>query len=137
VRKNKTAIPQVMAEKRTVVGIERSALVGKLRSVTVDYFGDKLNVTYKPSEMSPAKEAELARLRKEAEEAEEGDDAARGAEQLASRLAEVMVSWDVVEDGEPLPPTKTTLMEFPNALLVHISSAIGDDMRPNPKTGRR
>lgn len=119
------------------MGIERSALTSKLRGVTVDYFGDKLSVTYKPSEMSPAKEAELARLRKEAEDAEEGDDAARGAEQLASRLAEVLVGWDVVEDGKPLPPTKDNLMEFPNALLVHISTAIGDDMRPNSKTGKR
>lgn len=127
-------------EKRIVVGIERNALMQKLRTVTVDYFGDKLNVTYKPGEMSPAKEAELARLRREAQENEEDGDedaAARNSEQLAGRLAEVMVSWDVLEDGEPLPSSKANLMTFPNALLVHISSAIGDDMRPNPKTGKR
>ena len=51
--------------------------------------------------------------------------------------SELLVSWDIVEDGEPLPPTKEVLMTFPNALLGHIVTAIGEDSAPKPRSVRR
>jgi hypothetical protein len=124
--------------------VERSKIAAVLRSIRVDYFGEAITVTYKPDGMTPAKEAELARLRQEAEDHRNGDGdvsigdtLAGNAEQLAERLAELLVSWDIVEDGEPLPPTKENLMTFPNALLGHIVTAIGEDLAPKVKTFRR
>jgi hypothetical protein len=123
--------------------IERSKISAVLRSIRVDYFGEAVTITYKPDGMTPAKEAELARLRQEAEDHRNGDGEdtqailAGNAEQLAERLAELLVSWDIVEDGEPLPPTKENLMTFPNALLGHIVTAIGEDLAPKVKTFRR
>ena len=79
----------------------------------------------------------------EAEEHRNGDGTntqtvlAENAEQLAERLAELLVSWDVTEDGEPIPPTKENLMTFPNALLGHIVTAIGEDLAPKVRTTRR
>jgi len=123
--------------------VERSKIAAVLRSIRVDYFGEAVTITYKPDGMTPAKEAELARLRLEAEEHRNGDGEdtqailAGNAEQLAERLAELLVSWDIVEDGEPLPPTKENLMTFPNALLGHIVTAIGEDLAPKPRSARR
>lgn len=123
------------------MGIERSKLNAILRTVKVDYFGESLTVTYKPNAVTPAKEAELARARKAAqEESDETDNAsesAANAELLAERLSEIMAGWDVMEDGALLPTTKENLMTFPNALLVHISVAIGEDMAPKAKTRQR
>src|SRR5262245_52883752 len=123
--------------------IERSAIAAVLRTLKVDYFGDTLTVTYKPDAMTPAKQAETARLRKEADALRNGDGSqglgalAESLEQVASELAEVMVSWDVVENGVPVTPTKENLMTFPNALLGHIIGAIGEDVLPKAKTSRR
>ena len=123
--------------------VDRSKISAILRSIRVDYFGEVITVTYKPDGMTPAKEAELARLRLEAEEHRNGDGEdtqailAGNAEQLAERLAELLVSWDITDDGEPLPPTKENLMTFPNALLGHIVTAIGEDLAPKAKTFRR
>lgn len=122
------------------MGIERKKLAGILRTVPVDYFGEQLSVTYKPAQMTPQRSAQLAQAREEAEEAE--GDSALGAEAqagalLAERLADALVSWDVMEDGQPLPPTKENLMTFANALLVHIAGALGEDQAPNRKTGKR
>jgi hypothetical protein len=123
--------------------VERSKIEAVLRSIRVDYFGEAVTVTYRPDGMTPAKEAELARLQREAEDHRNGDGEdmqstlAGNAEQLAERLAELLVSWDIVEDGEPLPPTKENLMTFPNALLGHIVTAIGEDLAPKARTTRR
>jgi hypothetical protein len=123
--------------------VERSKIAAVLRSIRVDYFGEAITITYKPDGMTPAKEAELARLRQEAEDHRNGDGEdtqatlAGNAEQLAERLAELLVSWDIVDDGEPLPPTKENLMTFPNALLGHIVTAIGEDLAPKARTSRR
>lgn len=123
--------------------VERSKIEAVLRSIRMDYFGEAVTITYRPDGMTPAKEAELARLQREAEDHRNGDGQdtqatlARNAEQLAERLAELLVSWDIVEDGEPLPPTKENLMTFPNALLGHIVTAIGEDLAPKARTSRR
>jgi hypothetical protein len=123
--------------------IERSKISAVLRSIQVDYFGESVIVTYRPDGMTPAKEAELARLRQLTLDERNGDGQdqqemlAENAELLAERLAELLVSWDVLEDGEPIPPTKENLMTFPNALLGHIVSAIGEDLAPKARTSRR
>jgi len=117
-----------------------SRITGIVRSAEVDYFGEKLNITYKPSEMTPQRDAEFAKLRKEAEESDEQGDfgaIATAAEQMAGRLAAILVTWDVMNNGEPMPPTKENLMAFPYALQIHIYSAINEDMRPKAKTGKR
>lgn len=125
--------------------LERSRVALVTRQTTVDYFGEKFSIVYKPGEMTPQKEQELADLRAAAEASVEEDESgdadiyatAKQAERLAERIAVILVDWDIVEDGAKLPPTKENLMTFPNALLTHISLAIAEDMSPKMKTRRR
>jgi len=114
----------------------------------VDYFGQNINVVYKPGEITPAKEAELADEREKAQSQDGDFDSnnptevnrllANNAESLAERLANILVHWDVEEeDGTPVGTSKEDLMTFPNAMLSAISSAIGEDMSPKAKRPRR
>jgi len=117
--------------------VERSKIAAVLRSVRVDYFGETITVTYKPDFQTPAKEAELARLKQLAEDHRNGDGDIAKIEEGAERMADLIVSWDVVEDGEPLPPTKENLMTFPSALWAHIIAAVNEDLAPKPRSARR
>jgi hypothetical protein len=119
------------------MAVERSKIAAVLRSIRVDYFGEAITVTYKPDFMTPAKEAELARLKQLAEENHNGDGDIAKIEDGAARMADLIVSWDIVEDGEPLPPTKEVLMTFPSALWAHIIAAVNEDMAPKARTFRR
>lgn len=123
--------------------IFRNRITQGTRTCVVEYFDEKFSVTYSPGAITPAKEAELAEARIAAKEAQEAgetptDDLARNAEILAERLSEILVSWDVVEeDGTVVPTTLEELKTFPNALLMHVSIAIGEDMSPKQKRPRR
>jgi hypothetical protein len=122
--------------------IERSQVDAVLRSIKVDYYGNSLTITYRPDTWSPVKIAETARVRQLEAENRNGDEnayesLARTLDENATDLANVLVSWDMIENGEPLPPTKENLMTFANALLQHVLTAIGEDMAPKARTTRR
>jgi len=122
--------------------VERSQFDTVLRSIKVDYYGNSLTITYRPDAWAPVKIAERARLRQlEADERNGSENAyqslSRTLDDNASDLAEILTSWDMGENGEPLPPTKENLMTFANALLQHILTAIGEDMAPKAKIVRR
>lgn len=122
--------------------IERSAIKAVLRTIPVEYFDKQIvNITYKPDAMTPARAKEIAHQRADAasrngHSTDDEEDAAK-LEENAEQLAEMLVSWDVVEDGTPLATTKENLMTFPNAFLGHILQAIVDDLTPKAKTSRR
>ncbi len=116
------------------MGIERSALTGIVREITVNYFGEKLKIRYRPDvwTASGEMEKELAR-----EESGETPTPTQVAEELINALADGLVGWDVFEDGVEVPPTRENLKTFPNALLAHINDAINQDMYPNLRAARR
>jgi hypothetical protein len=141
VRKSKKAIPQAMAEMSKIVGVELSTLLEKTRTLPVDYFGDTFHVTYKPDELSFLKEKE--RQEAEASQAANADDdeekppSIDAAENTIKRLSNVLVSWDLVMNGEPFPPTFVNLTRIPYAMMGRIWAAINGDSVPNQKTGKR
>lgn len=87
-------------------------------------FGDAvLNIDYKPTAVTPNLEA------REAERKAQGI-VMTG---VAEFLAEIITSWDLVDDkGKPIPPTRDTLMGFGMDVLGVISKAIQEDLVPNP-----
>ena len=123
--------------------IERGKISAVLRSIQVDYFGESVIVILSTGRHDARQRSGVGRLRQLTLDERNGDGQdqqemlAENAELLAERLAELLVSWDVLEDGEPIPPTKENLMTFPNALLGDIVSAIGEDLAPKARTSRR
>lgn len=122
--------------------VERSQIDAVLRTIRIDYYGNSLTVTYRPDALSPLVIAERARSRQLEADERNGDEnayetLARTLDENASDLAGVIVSWDMIENGQPLPPTKENLKTFANALIQHILSAIGEDAAPKARTVRR
>lgn len=122
------------------MGIELSKLTGILRTVKVDYYGESLTVTFRPDELSPAKTAERARLRKEEEAGKylsDTDIAIRDSDDLARLMSKVIVSWDMLNDGEPMAVTEDNMRVLPYALLSHIFDTMNGDMAPKARNTRR
>lgn len=86
------------------------------RTVTIPFDDDTLHVTYKLSAIN----MELADWT-----VEHGSD--RGS--LMDWLARVIVSWDIVDNGDPIPVTRETMERYglPTPLLYMIQTAIRED----------
>lgn len=97
-------------------------LVKDARTVAVDVEGEPLNVTYRPSEITPATEAAMM----------DQVDGSRAGGGLCKLLAKVLVGWELVgEDEKPYPTTEAALRKLPIAFLGLVVKGITDDMRPN------
>ena len=92
------------------------------RTITADYFGDPVNLVYKPSELTPTVEAEIR----------DND------QSVVKVFCKLIVNWDVVDEkGEELPITEEVVGEMPSAFLNALIYACRDDMIPKVKSGRR
>jgi hypothetical protein len=104
--------------------ISLSHMKNDKRTLTVHYFGDECNVTYRPSALTPVTENALR-------DAEDNTT-------LIDTLAEMIVAWDVLdEEGKPLPIEADVLNQLPNAFLGHVLQACREDMLPKSRNGRR
>ena len=94
------------------------------RTVTIKYFGDDCQVTYKPSVLTPTIEDELR--------------ASDDTHALIDVLCEMITAWEVEdEEGAPLPITPDVMGNLPNALLGAIMQGCREDMIPKARSGRR
>jgi len=97
-------------------------LVKDARTVQVDVEGEPLNVTYRPSEITPATESAMM----------DQVDGSRAGGGLCKLLAKVLVSWELVgDDDKPYPTTEAALRKLPIAFLGIVVKGITDDLRPN------
>ena len=105
--------------------IELNQLKANTRAIIVPYFGDSVTLTYRPSVLTPNRESEIKAA------ASEGDNSA-----MLEAISELVVEWDMLLDGKPLPHTVDVLRELPSALLTAIFQGIGEDMAPKAKNAR-
>lgn len=124
------------------------------RSFTLETDMGGLRVTYRPYEMTPAREAELARLGDETleEYEDEGKNTAEteaGLTKLIAQFCTVVEAWDlvgplsdrstgeiIVEAGEPIPVNEKTMRYVSSYFMVQVLNGISEDVRPK-KTRRR
>lgn len=98
------------------------SLSARSREISVEYAGEIIRVTYAPAKVTPAWERGF-------QEALKDEWRTRA---LVDALAEILVGWDLTEEGAPLPVTRESLARLPLDLLGAIFSAIMEDLRPNP-----
>jgi hypothetical protein len=67
------------------------------------------------------------------QEAEAAQKAGEVSETLAKTFAPLVASWDLTDDGKPVPISADALMDVPVDILAGVTSAIGEAQRPNPK----
>jgi len=107
-----------------------------------------VRVTYKPYEMTPAREAELTRLSDStlSDYEDEGKDTAEteaGLTKLIAQFCTIVEAWDlvgplsdgttgdvIVEAGEPIPVNTKTLRYVSSYFMVQVLNALAEDARP-------
>ncbi len=105
--------------------ISISALTANRRTVNIDFSGETLKVTYRPSAINAAQEE------RELADRETGHHVMS----IIRTLIENIVSWDLLgEDGQPLPLTEDALKPLGIDVLQTISNSIVRDALPNRTT---
>lgn len=105
--------------------ISISALAANRRTVKVDFSGETLTINYRPSSINAVQEAR------------ELDERAAGKHvmSMATSLAEIVESWDLVDDaGKPVPVSVELLSTFGLDVLQKMTREIITDLLPNRTT---
>ena len=104
--------------------IRLSDLAAKTRTVTVDFEGTPIEVTYLPGRMTMATQQ---RLQKSTELP-----AGKANRELATILAELVAGWDVTDDnGAPLPVTEELVRQLPLRFVTALTTELFEDINPN------
>ncbi len=90
-------------------------LINKRKRISVEWEGEKVNVTFRP----------FTRLMQERATADGGRFG------LYEELEALIVDWDVTENGKPYPTTVERLKELPLGFLIAVDQAINAELLPN------
>jgi hypothetical protein len=106
-----------------------SELHNDRRSINVRFDAGDLKVTYQPSAWNDKTEIEAAKV---------SDDDGGNIRAEATRLARIVIDWDLEgDDGQKTPVSVETLASLGLPFMNKISTAIMDDAFPNRNRGRR
>lgn len=97
--------------------MDLATLNAKQTSLVVEFNDEVINLQILPLKLTPAYRAKLQKLSR-AQDKEDARDAD------AELVADLVESWDVVNNGEPFPPTYENLRLVPLALLACIATEI-------------
>ncbi len=89
------------------------------RSITLDIGDETLAVTYRPGSYTPELEDVM---RSQNERLRPGNG-------LAAALSQLVIEWDLEDDGKPVEVTLDTLRKLPVTFLTRVTNAITADMR--------
>ena len=104
------------------MGVKLSQIGKKQREALVEYDDEIIAIVYRPGKFTPRVEAKL----------NEAQEQGKVSQRVAQVLSEALISWDVLDDdGKPLTPNVDLMMDLPLSFLTAITSAIGEDLRPN------
>lgn len=110
-------------------------------------YGD-VRVTYRPYQMTPAREAEIARLGAASRDEDDNTDVQnteQGLTKIIAQFTEVVEAWDlvgplstkpdgtgkvIVPEGEPIPIDNDILRYVSSYFMVSVLNAIAKDARP-------
>lgn len=105
--------------------ISISSLAANRRTVKVDFSGETLSITYRPSAVNAVQEA------RELEERTAG----KHVLSMASSLAEIIETWDLVDDAGKVAPVSVELLStFGLDVLQKMTREIIGDLLPNRTT---
>lgn len=108
--------------------MELSDLMRDEREIAVEMFtGETLNITYKPSRFTAAVEERFSNAL----------DKKRLLTALAEALSEILIDWELGQNGERLPINLETMKALPGKALNDIYLAIVEDNRLGGKETRK
>lgn len=98
----------------------KELLAGHTADAKVEWEGEIVTITYDKNAYTPELEAQVM------------DEANGGGRALADLLEKLLMDWDIIENGEPFPPTRTNIGRLPVAFLVQVMKAVGEAMSQDP-----
>lgn len=131
-------------------------LIRQRRSFDFDSELGSITVTYRPYQMTPAREAEIARISAEAADDDDNQDVQeteQGITKIVQQFCEVVesiglmgplhegydaangapIGKELVPEGMPVPVKPEIVKHFSSAFIVDILVAVGRDARPKGK----
>lgn len=119
------------------MGVKFRDLTKASKVATVEYQGETVTFTYRPSAITP--QMQLVAIRMQTLADEKGDSAPSEMAALMNNFVEVITNliatWDVLgDDGQPLPVNKEWVSQMPLSFLSALFSAAVEDMRPNDES---
>lgn len=103
--------------------MDLGALRARRAELTLEYDGQTLHFTIRPNVITPAYRDQL-RTELATKEAAGASQEAVVAEAIVRNVADLVIGWDLVENGEPLPVTRETVASLPENLVGELWSAI-------------
>lgn len=119
------------------------------RTFTMETEAGAIQVTYRPYEMTPAREAAISRLASAQTEElseDEGEDVGNtegGLTKIIEQFCTVVEAWtlvgpltnretgkEIVKAGEPIPVNPSTMRYVSSYFMVRVLNAVADDIRP-------
>lgn len=91
---------------------------GETRDLTVEFEGDTIQLTVRPRACPVSFYEEL-----------QGAEGAASVRLLAQMLCKMVASWDVLDNGQPVPLEEAVLMEWPGDVLSGLANAVAEGMR--------
>lgn len=99
--------------------------LGARRTMTVDYDGESIDVTFRPAAINDNWVDRLQGLDKEDRQG------------YMELLCEALIAWDILdEDGQPLPPTVELMRALPLDLLYQITWDLFESLTPKKRSSR-
>lgn len=119
------------------MGIKFRDLTKTTKAATVEYQGEKVGFTYKPSAITPQMQLVAIRMQTLGEEKGESAPAEMAAlmGDFVGVITNLIASWDVLgDDGSPLPVNREWVSQMPLSFLSALFGAAVEDMRPNDES---
>lgn len=95
--------------------VELQHIVRDERTITIQVSNQEAQVTYRPGAMTPILEMALAESR-------------YAPEAVAEIVSELVIDWEVFQNGERVPTDMDTLMKLPSELVAETFRAISEDL---------
>lgn len=122
------------------MGLDVGHLQGQEKTVTVKVDGGEFDVEYRPHAATRTWQFEFGNLQREVIEAIQDDDMKerdRVNEELTQRLSDLIISWDLSNNGEDIPVTAAGLDQLSLPLMNQLFEQVIQDASGGTREERR
>lgn len=119
------------------MGVKFRDLMKETKQATVDFGGETVNFSYRPSAITPQMQLVAVRMQSMGDDKEENvpSDIGDLMEDFVQVICNLIFEWDVLgEDGKPLPVNENWVSQMPLSFLSALFGAAVENMRPNDKS---
>jgi hypothetical protein len=103
---------------------DKSLLTEQKKTISITYAGEQITFSFTPGKITPKWERKFNELIQDEWRSRA----------IVETLSEILVDWDILDNGKPFPPTAENLQLLPLDLLSEIFTKIMESQRPNQQS---